>query len=178
MLDFGGGFGVGYLSCVEAIPKGKELLDYSIVELPEVCASGASFAKTNAIPIVFMESIPKQKKYDLVFCSSAMQYVEDWRNLIKQFAETEASKILLSDIFCGNFKTFATIQNYYESKIPFWFLSELDLIKELKKHGYKLILKEAAAYKNAFNDNVLPMTNFPESHRIKSASHLLFSRIN
>jgi putative methyltransferase (TIGR04325 family) len=176
LLDFGGGFGVGYLSCLESIPKAKELINYSVVELPEICKAGESFANTNQILISFMESIPNQKKYDLVFSSSVFQYIEDWKKLIKQFAETEASEILLSDIFCGDFKTFATIQNYYESKIPHWFFSELDLIEEFKRSGYELILKEAATGKRAGVDDLLPMSNFPESHRIKTTSHLLFAR--
>jgi putative methyltransferase (TIGR04325 family) len=176
VLDFGGGFGIGYLSCIESIPKAKELINYSILELPEICELGESFAKTRGIPIYFMESIPDQKQYDLVFCSSAIQYIEDWKGLIRQFAETEASKILMSDIFCGNFETFASIQNYYESKIPHWFFSELDLIEEFMKNGYELILKAAATGKRAGVDDVLPMSNFPDSHRIKTTSHLLFTK--
>ena len=126
--------------------------------------------------LIYLNKIPKNQYFDLVFCSSAIQYVNDWRSLVKQFAQTKPSNILLSDVFCGNFsESFATIQNYYESKIPHWFFSTTELVVEFQKYGYELTLHTEATGKRAGKNDILPMSNFPKSLRIETTSHLLFS---
>jgi len=176
IIDFGGGLGIGYMNCLECIPNANKIITYNIVEIDEICKEGVIFSEKNNLPVLYSNSIPKNQHFDLVFCSSALQYIKDWEILIKQFAKTGASKILLSDVFCGNFsKSFATIQNYYESKIPHWFFSTSDLIFEFEKYGYKLAMHTEATGKRAGKDNFLPMSNFPKSHRIETTSHLLFS---
>ena len=178
IIDFGGGLGIGYMNCLESIPNANKNFTYNIVELDEVCKEGVIFSEENNLPIFYSNSIPKNQHFDLVFCCSALQYIKEWKNLIKQFAQTDASKILLSDVFCGNLpNSFATIQNYYESKIPHWFFSTSDLIVEFKKYGYELALHTEATGKRAGKDDFLPMSNFPKSHRLETTSHLLFSKL-
>ena len=40
VLDFGGGLGIGYMSISESVPVNLNRIEYTIVELPEVCQSG------------------------------------------------------------------------------------------------------------------------------------------
>ena len=177
ILDFGGGLGVGYLKCLESIPDANKKITYYIVELEEICKAGVLFSEENNLPILFSNSIPKNQSFDLIFCSSTLQYIKEWKCKIREFAQTDAPKILLSDVFCGNFpESFVTIQNYYESKIPHWFFSTSDLIDEFKKYGYELALQTEATGKRAGRYDFLPMTNFPKSHQLETTSHLLFSK--
>lgn len=178
IIDFGGGLGIGYMNTLESIPNVNNKIKYNIVELDEVCKEGIIFCEENKLPVKFSNSIPKNKHFDFIFSSSTLQYIKQWKDLIKEFANTGASNILLSDVFCGNFpQTFATIQNYYESKIPHWFFSTEDLIVEFKKNGYVLALHTEATGNRAGNIDYLPMQNFPKTHQIKTTSHLLFTKI-
>jgi putative methyltransferase (TIGR04325 family) len=178
IIDFGGGLGVGYMNCLESIPNFNLKVAYNIVELDEVCKEGVIFSKKNNLPLLYSNSIPENQHFDLVFCSSTLQYIKEWKGLIREFAKTDATYILLSDVFCGNFpNSFATIQNYYESKIPHWFFSTSDLINEFEKNGYELALKTEATGNRAGNIDYLPMENFPKSLQIQTTSHLLFSKL-
>jgi len=177
VVDFGGGLGIGYLNCLETIPNFKEKASWHIIELDEVSREGVIFCDERKLPIIYSNSMPKNQHFDLVFCSSALQYIKKWKDLIKEFAATEASKILLSDVFCGNFKSsFVTIQNYYESKIPHWFFSTSELVIEFQKYGYELILQTEATGKRAGVDDLLPMSNFPKPYQLETTMHLLFSK--
>jgi putative methyltransferase (TIGR04325 family) len=179
IIDFGGGLGIGYMKCLESIPNLDNRITYNIVELDEVCKEGIIFNDENDLPLRYSNSIHKNQKCDLVFCSSTLQYIKDWKILVEEFARTEAAKILLSDVFCGYFSnSFVTIQNYYESKIPHWFFSTSDLISEFEKYGYYLSMHLEATGSRAGTVDFLPMSNFPKSHRIETTSHLLFSNAN
>jgi putative methyltransferase (TIGR04325 family) len=163
------------MSLLEAVPNANRKIIYEIVELEKVFKEGVIFGEKYNLPIIFHNDIPKKKSFDLIFCSSSLQYIKEWKSLIKKFAQTGAKTILLSDIFCGKFPTsFVSIQNYYESKIPHWFFSTSDLINEFLKNGYELALHTEATGKRAGIDDYLPMSNFPKSHQILTTSHLLF----
>ena len=103
IMDFGGGLGIGYMHCLETIPDVNKKIKYEIIELDEVCKEGVIFNQENNLPVLYSNTIPKNQYFDLVFCSSALQYIKEWKNLIKLFAQTEASKILLSDVFLREF---------------------------------------------------------------------------
>lgn len=40
ILDFGGGLGIGYMTLAESIPADLKRIEYTIVEMQEVCQSG------------------------------------------------------------------------------------------------------------------------------------------
>ena len=167
------------MKCLESMPNFVNRITYRIVELDEVCKEGTIFSDENDLPIIYSNSIQKNQKCDLVFCSSTLQYIKDWKSLVEDFARTDATKILLSDVFCGQFSnSFVTMQNYYESKIPHWFFSTSDLINEFEKYGYYLSINLEATGTRAGHVDTLFMPNFPNSHRIETTSHLLFSNAN
>ncbi len=165
------------MNCLESIPQVNKRMTYYVVEIEEIVKEGELFSQENKLPLLYFDALPDDKCFDLVFCSSTLQYIKEWRSLIKQFSHTGASHILLSDVFCGNFaSSFVTLQNYYESKIPHWFFSTSDLIDEFNKNGYKLALHTDATGKRAGINDFLPMSNFPKSHQIELTSHLLFKK--
>jgi len=165
---------MGHLTCLEETLLKEEDLDYTVIELPEVCSAGSAFAKRHGLSTKFSSVINDDSEADLIFCSSAFQYINDWKGLIRQFADVAPKAILMSDVFCGNFSTFATLQNYYESKMPHWFFNVSDFINEFFINGYTMISKSVAIGVRDGNVDLLPMDNFPESNRLKTSSHLLF----
>ena len=159
VLDFGGGLGIGYMTLEESIPLCEQKIKYSIVEFPEICEQGRNSGE-----------------FDLIHSASALQYIEDWKGLIKKFISYNPKYILLSDVFAGHIPTFVTLQNYYSSKMIHWFFNLDEFLSFFSSVGYSLKMKSYVNSRRLQTDDVLPMENFPEDHRLQQTYHLLFCR--
>lgn len=84
--------------------------------------------------------------------------------------------ILLSDIFGGVIKIFATLQNYYEKLIPHWFLNLDELLTEFQEQGYSLVMKNYVTARRLDVEDTFPIDNFRVDHRLPNTLHLLFRR--
>lgn len=177
VLDFGGGLGIGYLALIETIPQISSKLEYQVVDLPEVCDSGRSLFR-DVQNLTFSEALPPVLPAPtIVYSSSAIQYVESWRDLLEKLTSYRAESILLSDVFAGNVPTFCSLQNYYDSKVPQWFFNIDELVECVAAAGYRLQMKSRAVVTLLDRDDGPPMENFPVTHRIPETLHLLFHRI-
>ncbi len=173
IFDFGGGLGIGYMVLKESIEDSVNKLSYTILELPEICKQGEKLHKGE---INFISSFSVNEDFDLIHSSSAFQYIEDWEYLVKKLCSFNAKYILLSDVFAGEFKTYVTLQNYYNNKIPHWFFNYSDFVKVFEQHGYVLDMRTYVSAKRLNYDDELPMDNFEEHLKLKYTSHLLFSK--
>ena len=172
ILDFGGGFGNGYLFLKKKIDKKIfKKVNYTIIDLPEVIKEAKIINKY----VNFKSSLPR-KKFDIIFCCSSIQYVENWKKLIVDLTKYNSSIILLSDVFCGNIRTFATIQNYYDHKIPHWILNFNTFNKQFINNGYRLKLKKNVMASRLGKKNILQMNNFKANNRIKYTKHLIYEK--
>lgn len=173
ILDFGGGLGIGYMILKESIISASKKINYTILELPEICVQGDNLHNKE---INFVETFSDLNDFHLVHSSSAIQYIEDWENLIKRLCSLNAKHILMSDVFAGNFETFVTLQNYYSNKIPHWFFNYAYFIDVFNQNGYSLDMKSYVSAKRLNIEDELPMNNFDENHKLKYTSHMLFSK--
>ena len=174
ILDFGGGLGIGYMTLAESISADLDKIEYTIVDVPEVCQSGLHLhAGRN---LMFTAELPTSTKYDLIHAASSIQYIEHWQDLLAKFAAFKPRYILLSDIFAGYIKPYVTLQNYYESKIPHWFLNLVELLEIFSSHGYRLAMKSYATSRRLDAEDTLAMTNFPEDLRLTQTLHLLLQK--
>ncbi len=173
ILDFGGGLGIGWMTLAESIPADLERVSYTIVEVPAVNSCGAELHEGG---IKYISEIPKVGNFDLVHAASSFQYIENWQELVKQFVNLNPEYILLSDVFAGLIKPYATLQNYYESRIPHWFLNLDDLLDTFNRHGYRLIMKCYATSRRLDVEDTLPMDNFDEVFRLAQSLHLLLQK--
>ena len=174
ILDFGGGPGFGFLALSEAHPEVAKQCEYQIVENAAVCrACSTLFA--DGVPS-FHSQFPKKREFDIVFSASALQYVADWRGIIATLAAYGAPTLILSDIYAGNFPAFVTLQNYYDSRIPHWFLNIDELIAEVGTHGYRISKMSHYDLEILGERGPPPMGNFPENLRVPYALHLLFTK--
>lgn len=173
ILDFGGGLGAGYIVALKTLPYAASCIDYCIVETENICFTGRRLF-TQQMNITFAPEFPTETEFDVVYSASALQYVDDWRGLIGQLAQYKAPYFVLADAFVGQFPSFVTLQNYYESRIPHWFLNVDELENAVSAHGYRLILRMDCDAKILGKYGPLPMANFPAELRIKCSSHLLF----
>jgi putative methyltransferase (TIGR04325 family) len=116
-------------------------------------------------------------KFDLVYAASSLQYVENWQKLIENFIELGPKYILLSDVFAGNINSYVSLQNYYGSKIPHWFLSLKEVLAIFEISGYKMIMKSYATSRRLAFEDFLPMNNFPTELQLPQTLNLLFHKI-
>jgi len=172
VLDFGGGLGIGYMTLVESILNDLEKIDYTIIENSEVCEAGGNLLGE----VKYISILPKSNTFDLIHASSSLQYVEHWKDLLEKLTSFNPEYILLSDVFAGDIVTFVTLQNYYESRIPHWFLSLQELLDVMDKYGYRLIMKSYTASRRMNVEDVLPMDNFSETNRLPQTLHLLLQK--
>jgi putative methyltransferase (TIGR04325 family) len=174
ILDFGGGLGIGYMTLAESIPVDFERIVYTIVEVPEVCQSGMDLLVGRGVR--YTSNLPISAKFNLIHAASSFQYIEHWQNLVAKFAALKPDYVLLSDVFAGSIKSYATLQNYYESRIPHWFLNLNELLNTFDNYGYRLVMKSYATSRRLDVDDTLPMANFPEDLRLAQSLHLLLQK--
>lgn len=177
MVDFGGGIGAAWVSLAAAIPEAAQRILMHVVEVENVCDAGRQLFGDGPGP-AFHSACPPLDEIDLVHCGSALQYIEDWRGIIDVFAGYRAKTLLLSDVFAGPFAPYVTLQNYYGSRIPHWFLNRDEVVAAVCAHGYRLILDTPHHARILGRDGVLPMEHFPEGYRLDHARHFLFGRID
>lgn len=172
VLDFGGGLGFGYLAALAEI-KQKSCLEYHIVETPASCAAGKDIYRDGGLQ--FHESVPSDLHFDLVYTSSTLQYIEDWRSVLGEMLRSKPDFFLASDVIAGDFPAYASLQEYYGSKIAYWFLNIKELVCEIEGNNYDCV--EKTSYQpHIFNQDMdFPMDNFPEELRVAKAQNLLFA---
>jgi putative methyltransferase (TIGR04325 family) len=172
ILDFGGGLGIGYMTLAESIPADLQRIEYTIVEVPEVCQSGMDLHAG----VIYTSDFPIFANFHLIYAASSFQYVEHWQELVAKFSALKPEYILLSDVFAGSIKPYVTLQNYYESKIPHWFLNINELLDVFEQYGYRLAMKSYATSHRLDVEDTLPMANFPEALRLSQSLHLLLQK--
>lgn len=175
ILDFGGGLGIGYITLAESIPLQTERISYTIIEVPQICEAGRRLFFGNK-SITYLASFPLEGEFNFLYSASAMQYIEDWHEAIKSLSNYGAKYILLSDVFAGPIPTFVTLQNYYGSRIRHWFFNFNELLNVFSSNGYQLIMKSFVNSRRLGVEDILPMDNFPQSHRLEQSSHLLLRK--
>jgi len=176
ILDFGGGLGTGYLVLDKAMSDTVARIDYTIVEGEGICRAGRDlFAGANNQPS-FRSELPASARFDIVHAASVIQYIEDWRHLIRKLAGYGAPLLSLADIFIGEFSTYVTLQNYYDSRIRHWFFNAAEFIGEVERNGYQLAMRAECDGMILGQYGPLPMANFTPVLRLAHTSNLLFRK--
>lgn len=175
ILDFGGGMANAYLPLLATLPDAAGL-EYCVLEQPAVCAAGQEVFANISGPAFHSDFPDRPQGFDIVFSSSALHYVEDWKAVVARLAGYRPSHLLFSDVLAGDFPTYVTLQNYYGDKIPGWFWNMADFVAEVEQHGYHLAFKAPLVRKILGREGKLPMENLPPDRRLDFASHLLFVR--
>jgi putative methyltransferase (TIGR04325 family) len=165
ILDFGGGAGTGYIVLAKAMPDTIDRIDYTVVEVENICQAGRELFAAKSGP-TFRTEPPGSRHFDIVHAAS----------VIEQLADYGARFLSLADIFIGEFKPYVTLQNYYSSRIRHWFFNASEFIGEVETNGYKLVLRAECDARILGRYGPLPMENFPPALRIANTSNLLFYR--
>jgi putative methyltransferase (TIGR04325 family) len=146
------------------------VVDYHVVDLAPSCEVGtAAFAEDPSIQ--FSTELPANgAAVDIVYANNALQYVEDYRTLVRRLCAYRARDILLVRNFAGSVPTFATAQmNHPGSVVATWWLNARELIDLVCAEGYALAYQSGTLWP-------YDTTNFPQSHRLTGFCHFLFVR--
>jgi len=175
ILDFGGGLGSTYIS-VTAACANQQTIDYHIVESKSICQAGEKCFKDDR-QIHFYDHLPDEiQDVDIVCLASSIQYVEDWKSLLKELMKYDPRYILIADLPGGDIPTYATSQNYYESKIPHWFFSVTEVIDTMLSMNLNLLFHSSYDGTYLGVEQPMPQDNFPPEYQVGKSCNLLFSR--
>ena len=123
--------------------------------------------------INYLDKIPN-KKFDIVVSSSSIQYIDNWKKIINKLCKLDSEYLTFYDLFIGKFKSFVTLQKYYETLIPHWFINENSFSKQITKNGYKKFKIEYTFLRRLGKINNLNMRNFNKVNRIKNTKNIIY----
>lgn len=159
IVDFGGSLGSAYIVLKDSTERS---FTYTVVETKEVCEAGRRFIDDKNI--TFVESVEDVTAghCEVVYIRTALQYAKDWQTTFKSLCSLRPKIIVLEHLTAGKIKTFQGVQNYYDHKVPYWFIGIDDLESLARKCGYETHLLEPC---DRFNDEMYDKT-IPQKDRI------------
>lgn len=169
ILDFGGGVGLAFVELIATL-RGNVKISYDVIELEMMCEAGRRLFLHDE-RIHFHSSLPTTTSdFDIVYISSVLPYIEDYRGLLAKLALLNARYILLTQLAAGNFQTYAARQlNLVGQVLPYWFLNISDIVDVFATTGYSL------AYDGQSGPEY-DQSNFPKNQRIGRMHDMLFVR--
>jgi putative methyltransferase (TIGR04325 family) len=138
ILDWGGGLG-HYHALARALLS-EVACDYHCKELPAVCQQGRRLSPE----VTFHESDAcLARSYDLVLASGAIQYAEDWTELLARLAGAASRYVLVTKVPVTNAPSFVTLQRAYEygydTEYLGWALNRREILTAAERAGLELV---------------------------------------
>ena len=175
VLDFGGGAALTYTELRKGLGD-QTRVDYHIVENPALVER----ARRELAPdrsLTFHERFPDSlDRVHIVHSQSALQYIENWKDVVERLVAYDAEYIVLTDVPAGRFPSYATAQTFCESAIPHWFFNLDEVIASVQRGRYDLVLKSRHLARVLGVYGGYPQDNFPADLRIGMPYNLLFRR--
>ncbi len=136
VLDFGGGAGVD-ASMLAAMPDMD--FSYHVVDLDPLIEGGRAVWADKEAVTFSSELPPSERRFDLVYSWSAIQYVQNPLVLLDRFADYDPAAILLVFHPIGS-STFIRGQVTLKVPVPSWVLGVDQVKARLAARGYRLAL--------------------------------------
>lgn len=176
ILDFGGGIGFSYYQVLHGLPN-AENLEFHVVEIEALCKAGKQYFR-NEPRIFFHSFLPQEAEttFDIVHMGSSLHYCEEWEDTLSRLCRYRPRYFLLTDLPAGDIPTFATVQNYYTSKIPVWFFNIDEVIDIMKRRDYHLAFKSAYVATVLGQEREIPQDNFEARYRLGHTCSVLFAK--
>lgn len=140
VLDWGGGLGQYSELCRAVAPEIE--LDYCCRELPEFAERGRElFPKVT----YYSDESWRDRKYDFVFASASLHYVEDWKGKFRELAEAAVGRRLFVTRLPVVFKTapYVFVQRPYawgfDTEYASWCLNRHEFLENAEKLGLKKV---------------------------------------
>jgi putative methyltransferase (TIGR04325 family) len=148
VLDFGGGVGVNYVNLRAGLPQGVAI-HYDIVD--SAANRGRWEKHSLRMPECrYHDEIPHDTTlYDIVFASSTLQYVQEWKAVLSAIANKTSGWLVLPRLPITTGKTFIARQNIRflngphagksAGSAPHWFVNRQELLDILSGVGHHLV---------------------------------------
>jgi len=170
IVDFGGGPGIAYAHILCGL-GGQPQLEFHVVELESVCEDGRRLFGGD--PRIQFHAVlaASLQEVDIVHAGGVIEFMEDWAGTLRGFCRLAPRYVLLTNVCCGDFATYATGFNLIRgSVIANWQLNTDSVVDVMAASGYRLALR-------SLHERVHAQDNFPKALRLPDGhpSALLFT---
>lgn len=139
ILDWGGGLGHYYLFAKTLLPEIQ--LEYHCRDLPPYCRYGRDLLPA----VTFHDNDDRwpQMKFDLVFSSSAMQYVRGWQGQLAQLSSAFSRYMFITRIpMAQTTPSFVVLQRPYDLEYSAeylgWVFNQTEFLQAARSQGVQL----------------------------------------
>lgn len=175
VADIGGGSGLTFFKFLPHL-KNSENVNYHVIDYGKLAQVGHEFSKTVdqdfnlAFHADFLDV--SSMKLDLIFSSSSIQFIYEYKSFIKELCNHSSKYIIISQLPCGDFKTYFTKENQHGFNTPRIMFNYDEFISIFKTHGYRLEFDWPVDefYPDSFYRNI------PKDMRIRNSTNLIFSK--
>lgn len=174
ILDLGGASGWHYEYLKSSFPN-NEIEEYCVLEI-ESLVELMEREKIHASPVSFSTKISREKKFDVLYANSSLQYVSYDSTYTDIIAQTTPTWILIEDFLGGDFSDFFSLQTFHADNIPVKFRNRNTFVSNIQNLNYQLVYQKAypAVIKGKLQE--LPMSGIPEEFRVKHGENFLFKK--
>lgn len=142
ILDFGGGIGWGF----PLVLANFSPVEYYIVETEDFVKTFSKYWQ-NDFPVFTSNYRTIKKKIDVIYVNSVLQYLVNNQSLIELIEHFNPEKVVIDEIVASKSKEFFSLQNHWDTQLPYRFLNLNDLAIDIGSCGYSLV-GSSSAYVN------------------------------
>lgn len=176
ILDVGGGYGKHSIEIQSTFQDIESRINFYILENN---VSVDFYTMNIKLPknFHFIQNISeigkRQVVIDVLHFGSVIQYFQNLKVELSDILQTSKPRwIVFSDLMAGDIETFVTVQNYYDSKIPFRFVNFEEINKFVCPWGYKLFVKEF--YEHDSTNLYFPQKGFDKKYQIYNSMNVIY----
>lgn len=173
VVDFGGSSGWAYDFLLASLGE-RAITSYTIVEIEPVVAA-MEVKALHQSPVAYRTPEAALSRCDVLYCNSALQYAPSNSQFVDIAKRTNPRFILLDDLVAIGDRDFFTLQNYFDSTIPYRFIGLESFIDDMAGIGYSEQMKRPYPTVGAAAGRGYAMDNFPEGKRLHHSLTMLFS---
>ena len=138
VLDWGGALAGHYMTACALYPEVS--FEYTCMEVPAIAAAGREI--NPEVRFVSAEKEALDRRYDLVFASSVIQYEQDWRALVKRLAKAAKGYLFVTRTpVVQASPSFVVVQRVPQFSAAYqgWFINRDELLEAFSEAGLELV---------------------------------------
>lgn len=166
ILDFGGAAGLDFANLLAQTNNAFDI-KYHVVDVASACNIGREVWKNDA-RISFSEDMPPlSEKFDIVYSYSALQYVSDYKKLLKKFSDYEPAAMLFCKHPMHEGPAFVRCQKGINTAQ--WVFDIDEFKNTLSQFGYRLAMR-------GWGETSYNVDNYKPPYKAARTANLLFIR--
>ena len=173
VVDFGGGTGITYHSCVLNLIEPNKVY-WKIIDNEILANLSNRILISDNSQIEYTSSI-NNEKYDILIIGSTLHYIEDYKKTMKELLRGNPNIIHLERLHAGEISNnFVCLQKYNNSYTPIMNLNIHEFNMFMNDNGYTLVYKANQDNEN-YNDKSFS-NDIPKDYRIRYSLSLTYKK--